>query len=154
MAGACLPRAARRYHCTAFSSSHGTPRPQVAFRHPALDRRLTTDAVVFSDDELDALAIAYVEAAALAADAGFDFVDVKHCHGYLLHELLGAIDRPGKYGGSFAHRTAFLRRVVDGVRARVPQLAVGVRLSAYDDVPYEAGDDGIGVPAADTATAG
>ena len=29
------------------------------------------------------------------ARAGFDFVDVKHCHGYLGHELLSAWDRPG-----------------------------------------------------------
>ena len=107
------------------------------------------DAIVLSDDDLDALVAAYVEAAVLAADAGFEFVDVKHCHGYLLHELLGAVDRAGAYGGSFEHRTAFLRRVVDGIRIRVPHLAIGVRLSAYDVVPYEAGADGVGVPVAD-----
>ena len=31
----------------------------------------------------------------LAPQAGFDFVDVKHCHGYLLHELLGGV-RPAR----------------------------------------------------------
>jgi len=83
----------------------------------------------------------------LAAGAGYQFVDVKHCHGYLLHELLGAVDRPGRFGGPFEHRSAFLTRVVEGIRARVPELAVGVRVSAYDFVPYEAGPDGVGVPA-------
>ncbi len=55
------------------------------------------------------------------------------------------------YGGSFEHRTAFLRRVVERIRTRAPGLAVGVRLSAYDDAPYEAGDDGVGVPVAGAA---
>ena len=106
---------------------------------------------MLSDDDLDELVHAYVGAAVLAAEAGFDFVDVKHCHGYLLHELLGAVDRPGAYGGSFEHRTAFLRHVVDLIRTRAPHLAVGVRLSAYDLVPYEADADGVGAPAPDAA---
>ena len=55
-----------------------------------------TPATPFTDAELDELADDYVDAAVLAAEAGFDFVDVKHCHGYLLHELLGAHDRPGR----------------------------------------------------------
>ena len=110
--------------------------------------------VVLSDDELDDLVAAYVDAAVLAADAGFDFVDVKHCHGYLLHELLGAVDRAGAVRRiDFDDRTAFLRTVVDGIRVRVPHLAIGVRLSAYDVVPYEAGADGVGVPVAGRADA-
>ena len=48
-------------------------------------------AAIFTDDELDALAEDYVAAAVLAQQAGFDFVDVKHCHGYLLHELLSGV---------------------------------------------------------------
>jgi 2,4-dienoyl-CoA reductase-like NADH-dependent reductase (Old Yellow Enzyme family) len=139
-------------HSGRWSRPDGTPRPQLAFRHPLLDARVPLDtALVLSDDDLDALADTYVDAAILAAGAGFDFVDVKHCHGYLLHELLGAVDRDGAYGGSFSHRTAFLRRVVEGVRARAPGLAVGVRLSAYDLAPYEAADDGVGVPVTDAA---
>jgi 2,4-dienoyl-CoA reductase-like NADH-dependent reductase (Old Yellow Enzyme family) len=139
-------------HSGRWSRPESTPRPQLAFCHPLLDARVPMDAaVVLSDDDLDALVDAYVDAAVLAADAGFDFVDVKHCHGYLLHELLGAVDRDGAYGGSFEHRTEFLRRVVEGVRARAPGLAIGVRLSAYDVEPYEAGDDGVGVPVADAA---
>jgi 2,4-dienoyl-CoA reductase-like NADH-dependent reductase (Old Yellow Enzyme family) len=137
-------------HSGRWSRPAGASQPQLAYHHPVLDQRVAIDeAVVLSDDDLDALADAYVDAAVLAADAGFDFVDVKHCHGYLLHELLSAVDRPGAYGGSFEHRTAFLRRVTTGIRARAPRLAVGVRLSAYDVVPYEAGADGVGVPVGD-----
>ena len=51
------------------------------------------------------------------ADAGFPFVDIKHCHGYLGHELLGARPRPGRYGGSLENRTRFLREIVEGIRA-------------------------------------
>jgi 2,4-dienoyl-CoA reductase-like NADH-dependent reductase (Old Yellow Enzyme family) len=138
-------------HSGRWSRPDDEPRPQIAYRHPALDRRFTADPVLLSDDDLDALVGTYVDAATLAADAGFHFVDVKHCHGYLLHELLGAVDRPGTYGGSFEHRTTFLRRVADGIRSRIPGLSVGVRLSAYDVAPYEAGDDGVGVPVAEAA---
>src|SRR6516164_9723276 len=74
--------------------------------------------------------------AKLAEDLGFDFVDIKHCHGYLGHEFLSAHTREGKYGGSFENRTRFLREVVAGVRANAPRLEIGVRLSAFDTVAY------------------
>jgi 2,4-dienoyl-CoA reductase-like NADH-dependent reductase (Old Yellow Enzyme family) len=139
-------------HSGRWSRPTGASQPLIAYHHPVLDRRVAAEAtVVLSDDDLDELTRTYVDAAVLAADAGYDFVDVKHCHGYLLHELLGAIDRPGAFGGSFEHRTEFLRRVVDRIRARVPHLAVGVRLSAYDFVPYEADADGVGAPVPEAA---
>jgi 2,4-dienoyl-CoA reductase-like NADH-dependent reductase (Old Yellow Enzyme family) len=140
-------------HSGRWSRPTGASQPQIAYHHPVLDDRVARDqTVVLSDDDLDALADTYVGAAVLAAAAGFDFVDVKHCHGYLLHELLGAVDRVGAYGGAFDHRTAFLRRVVEGIRARVPELAIGVRLSAYDVVPFEPDADGVGTPVADPTT--
>jgi 2,4-dienoyl-CoA reductase-like NADH-dependent reductase (Old Yellow Enzyme family) len=129
--------------------------PRIAYRHPVLDARGPADKMqVLTDDDLDALADAFVSAAVMAERAGFGFVDVKHCHGYLLHELLSAHDRSGAYGGSFEHRTAMLRRIVVGIRERAPALAVGVRLSAYDLVPFTAGSDGVGVPAGRATEAG
>lgn len=124
------------------------PEPAVAFRHPVLDRRLPVPPPVLADGELDRLVEAFVDAAARAAEAGFDFVDVKHCHGYLGHELLAAHTRPGPFGGSFENRTRFLRSVVEGIRLRVPGLKVGVRLSAFDTVPWRAGTSGTGEPEA------
>jgi NADPH2 dehydrogenase len=111
----------------------GTPR--TAYAHPLLDDR-SPGAPVFTDDELDELVEDYVQAAVLAQQAGFDFVDVKHCHGYLLHELLSGFTREGRYGGSFEGRTAFLRTVVEGIRARAPGLAIAMRLSVFDFVPF------------------
>lgn len=123
------------------------PAPRAARTNAVLDRRAPNGNVhVLTDAELDDLVVAYIVAARHSYEAGFDFVDIKHCHGYLLHELLGSVDREGAYGGSFAKRTAFLRNVVHGIRADLPDLMIGVRLSAYDLVPFTAGPDGIGEP--------
>jgi 2,4-dienoyl-CoA reductase-like NADH-dependent reductase (Old Yellow Enzyme family) len=114
--------------------------PRVAFRHPLLDRKfnVTSDAQVITDAELERLVADYVAAARVAAEVGADFVDIKHCHGYLLHEFLGAHTRPGPYGGSFENRTRLLREIVAGIRAAAPALGIGVRLSAFDLVPFKA----------------
>ena len=134
-------------HSGRWSRPNGAPAPRIAYRHPWLDRRVNaTDASRFDDDELDDLAQTYIEAAVLAHDAGFDFVDVKHCHGYLLHELLSAHERPGPYGGDLDGRMHFLRTVVTGVRARAPHVAIAVRLSAFDLMPFAPGADRIGAP--------
>lgn len=136
-------------HSGRWSRPEGTPRPRTAYRHPELDDRAAADAgSVLADDELDTLVERYVAAAVLAHQAGFEVVDVKHCHGYLLHELLSARDRPGAYGGDLDGRTRFLRSVVTGIRERAPGLAVAVRLSAFDLRPFVAGPGGLGVPGA------
>ena len=108
---------------------------------------------VFSDDELDALVLDFVASARLARDAGYQFVDIKACHGYLGHELLGARARQGKYGGSLENRMRFMRTVIDAVRAEVPGLLIGVRLSAFDMVPFRKRADGIGEPDPEAAAA-
>ncbi|MCC7009842.1 MAG: NADH:flavin oxidoreductase [Acidobacteria bacterium] len=123
----------------------GEPAPLAAYRHPGLDRR-TPHLRVLSDDELDRLCEDVVDRAYLARELGFDFVDIKHCHGYLGHELLTARTRDGRYGGPLAHRLRFLRNVAEGIRTVAPGLAIGVRLSAFDTAPFRAGADGIGAP--------
>ena len=112
--------------------------PRIAFHHPILDRKfgITTDAPTLTDDEVRELIQAYHRAAELAWSAGFQFLDLKHCHGYLGHEFLGAHTRPGPYGGSLENRTRFLREIVAGIRERVPEMVLGVRLSAFDFVPF------------------
>ncbi len=122
--------------------------PMTLYRHPVLDRKfgLTADHPVMTDNEVSQLVADFVTAAKIAADAGYDFVDVKHCHGYLGHEFLSAVDRPGKYGGSFENRTRFLTEIVSGIRTVAPKLEIGVRLSAIDFVPFRPGPDGTGEP--------
>jgi len=129
--------------------------PRVAYRHPILDRsfKVTSDAQVWTDGELERLVEDYVRAAKIAWDVGADFVDIKHCHGYLLHEFLGACTRAGKYGGSFENRTRLLREITTAIRASGNRIEFGVRLSAFDFVPFKAdpalsrpGKPGPGVP--------
>jgi 2,4-dienoyl-CoA reductase-like NADH-dependent reductase (Old Yellow Enzyme family) len=126
-------------HSGRFCRPNSVLEPRVAFRHPVLDTKfkVTSSAAVFSDAELEELVRDYVAAAQVAWEAGADFVDVKHCHGYLLHEFLGAFIRPGPYGGTFENRTRLLREIVAGIRASGNPIEVGVRLSAFDTVPYK-----------------
>ena len=121
--------------------------PRTVQRNPVLDARLGIgdDTAMLTDDELQRLVDDFIAAAVLAQKAGFQFVDVKHCHGYLGHELLSGVDRPGRFGGSFENRTCFLRDIVAGVRLAAPGLMIGVRVSIFDFLPFQAGADRIGV---------
>ena len=112
--------------------------PRIAYRHPILDAKfkVTSDEQILTDDEVADLVSSYVRAARLAAGAGADFVDLKHCHGYLLHEFLSAHTRPGRYGGSFENRTRIMREIIAGIRADGNDIDVIVRLSAFDFVPF------------------
>jgi 2,4-dienoyl-CoA reductase-like NADH-dependent reductase (Old Yellow Enzyme family) len=120
--------------------------PIAAVSNPVLDRRVPSGVRVFTDGELEALVDDFVAAARLTKDAGYQFVDVKACHGYLGHELLGARAREGRFGGPLENRMRFMRAVIDAIRAEVPGLGIGVRLSAFDMVPFRKRDDGIGEP--------
>ena len=125
------------------------PEPKVAYRHPLLDPGVGVecDSAVLTDGEMAALVGDFVRAAVLAREAGYRFVDIKHCHGYLGHELLSAYDRPGRYGGSLANRLRFLAEVAGGIRVEAPGLEVGVRLSLFDFMPFRPGEGGVGAPA-------
>ena len=123
--------------------------PKILYSHPVLNPKfgLKEDYPIMTDEEIDSIIEDYIRAAALAQKAGFHFVDIKHCHGYLGHEFLSAYDREGKYGGSFENRTRFLRDIVSGIRTAAPGLEIGVRLSIFDWVPFQKGPEEKGVPA-------
>jgi len=120
-------------------------RPRIAYHHPLLDARHGVDPMdtgcVLGDADVERLIDAFVAAARDAQAAGFDMVDVKTCHGYLLHEFLSARRRPGRYGGDFAGRTRLLCTIIERVRSECPRLLVGVRLSLFDVVPWHRVDD-------------
>src|SRR5580692_10340128 len=124
-----------RYSCP---NQKGRPEPRILYRHPLLDRRLNLppDYPLLTDAEIEKIIEQFHAAAVMARELGFDFVDIKHCHGYLGHEFLSAHTREGKYGGSFENRTRFLREVVQGIRSMAPGLHIGVRFSAFDSVPF------------------
>jgi NADPH2 dehydrogenase len=113
--------------------------PRVLYHHPLLDGKFgpKENLVLMNDGDIRQLIDDFVRAAKQAWQVGFQFVDLKHCHGYLGHEFLSAKTRPGDYGGPMTNRTRFLREMVQGIRAEVPGLGIGVRLSAVDFLPYQ-----------------
>ena len=122
---------------------------RTAYEHPYLDPKFGCSAQnVLSDGEVEGIIGKFHEAAQLAREAGFDFVDIKCAHGYLGHEFLSAHTRPGKYGGSFENRTRFFREIIEGIKTGTPGLDIAVRLSLGDMIPFAKGPDGTGEPVA------
>lgn len=139
------------------SGRYSYRRPVIATHDPLLDPRtvvdrktgqkVTPDYPTISDDELKRLVDDYAAAARRAVEAGFDFLDVKQCHRYLLNELLGARNRPGPYGGSLENRTRLARDVFRAIRAAVPgHIVLATRMNVFDSIPFHMGGDGNGRP--------
>jgi 2,4-dienoyl-CoA reductase-like NADH-dependent reductase (Old Yellow Enzyme family) len=135
-------------HSGRFSRPHGPPEPKIVYHHPILDRvgGLDREIQPLSDDDIERITQQFVAAAGMARRVGFDFVDIKHCHGYLGHELLSAVSRPGRFGGSFENRTRFLHHIVDGIRGDSPDLQIAVRVSIADTIPFRPDSDHVGRP--------
>ena len=111
--------------------------PMIAYRHPLYEKtRPVTDDHLVTDTYLETLPERYAESARLAAEAGFDGVDVKSCHGYLFQELLSAFERKGQYGGCFENRIRLYLESVKAVRRSIPEdFLLATRLSVSDMVP-------------------
>lgn len=128
-------------HSGRYSNPGNTPAPMIAYRHPILEQyRAADDSCIVSDDYLKSLEEKFGEAAVLAKEAGFDAIDIKSCHGYLLAELASAYERPGIYGGSFENRFRLLK---NGIRAAKvvedDRFMVTARIGIYDGYPYPYG---------------
>jgi NADPH2 dehydrogenase len=134
------------------SGRYSFPRPLLACRDPILDPRTVVDRTtgqtvdaaypLLDDEYLKRLVDRYVAAARLAHGIGYQFVDVKQCHRYLLNELLAARTRPGPYGGSLENRTRLARDIILGIRSEVPGLVIASRLGIHDCIPYRKGESG------------
>ncbi len=146
-------------HSGRFSRPHDKKKlePRIAYHNSVLDPKFGIDpgddTVVLTDVEIEQLHDAYVEASKRAQRLGYQFVDLKCCHGYLGHEFLSAFDRPGRFGGDFDGRTRYIRELVEKVSDACPGLMIGVRLSVFDQPPYRpssfdqaSGTYGPGVP--------
>jgi 2,4-dienoyl-CoA reductase-like NADH-dependent reductase (Old Yellow Enzyme family) len=138
------------------SGRYSSRQPLLAMHDPLLDGRTPVDRTTgrtvdasyppVDDAYLARLVDAYVRAARRAFQAGYQFVDVKQCHRYLLNELLAARSRPGAYGGSFENRTRLAREIITAIRSEVPGIAVFTRLNVFDSVPYRKAATGAGEP--------
>lgn len=132
-------------------------KPLIATHDPILDpltvdkstgKHIDSSYPLLSDDDFHQIEDQYLAAAKLAAKIGFDFVDLKQCHRYLLSELLAAKNRPGEYGGSLENRTRLIRNVIQKVRAEVPELTLASRMNVYDGIPYRKNPEtNVGEPA-------
>ncbi len=128
-------------HSGRYSKPEGKPAPIIAYNNPIFEGDNPIDkSRIITDDELDALKEALINSTTLAAEAGFDGVDIKSCHRYLLSELLSAYTREGKYGGSYENRTRMLRESIAGAMQLAPKdFIVSSRLNVYDGFPYPYG---------------
>lgn len=128
-------------HSGRYSKPQGMPKPIIAHHSAVLDpkHQLPPDYPLVTDEYLDRLQEVYVGAAKLAAEAGFDGVDVKACHRYLVSELLASHQREGKYGGTLENRSRFLRETVEKIRQAVPGIFVTTRLNVFDAIPFPYG---------------
>ena len=130
-------------HSGRYSRPVAKPQPIIAHHSAVLDPRhnLPADYPLITDEQLDALQDDFVRAAILAAQAGFDAVDIKSCHRYLLSELLASFTRENsRYGGSFENRTRMLRETMAKVRDAVGgRVEVTARLNGFDSIAYPYG---------------
>lgn len=128
-------------HSGRYSNPDNRPAPMIAYRHPELEQyRPADDSCIVSDDYLKSLEEKFGEAAALAKEAGFDAVDIKSCHGYLLAELTSAYTRPGPYGGSYENRTRLLKNAILAAKTQEDaHFMVTARLGLYDGYAYPYG---------------
>lgn len=139
------------------NNSKWEPTPLAVCENPYMDGHTSIDGSagkieIATDEKIEEIVEGFIHGAELAKEAGFDSVDVKICHEYILRELLSAFTRPGKYGGSFENRTRAVFEIIDGIRKRCgDDLEICVRLNAYDCVPYPYGwgmkmEDGVMAP--------
>ncbi len=113
---------------------------KILFHDKILDKvsGIEENHAIISDQEIEALEDAYLQAAELAYKAGFDAVDIKSCHRYLLSEMLAAHTRAGNYGGSYENRTRFIKNVIKKIQRKI-NIHIAIRLNVYDSIPYPYG---------------
>jgi 2,4-dienoyl-CoA reductase-like NADH-dependent reductase (Old Yellow Enzyme family) len=127
-------------HSGRYSRPGSKPQPIIAATNPYLDDKSPAPKNIITDAQLEELEDRYVEAAVMAAEIGFNAVDIKSCHHYLISELLSAHTREGSYGGKFENRTRFLLNIIDKIRKKLPyEIDVAVRMNAFDGVPHPYG---------------
>lgn len=112
----------------------------ILFHHDLTDNAagIGEDKLVLTDERLEQIEDDFLAAARLAKKAGFDAVDVKACHRYLLSENLAAHTRKGKYGGDYENRTRLLKNVLRKIKEEL-DIDLAVRLNVYDAIPYPYG---------------
>lgn len=112
----------------------------ILFHHDLVDKAagISKEKAVMTDEELEQLEDDFLKTARLAREAGFDAVDIKACHRYLLSENLAAHSRKGRYGGDYENRTKLLKNTIKKIAEEV-EIDLAVRMNVYDAIPYPYG---------------
>jgi len=86
------------------------------------------------DAEVEGIIASFVSAARRAERAGFDFIELHGAHGYLLHQFISPLSnkRTDRWGGSLENRMRLIVEIAKQIRAAVPGLMLGARLSVVD----------------------
>ncbi len=86
-----------------------------------------------TEEDMEATIQEYVTCAKLAAEAGFDGVELHAANGYLLEQFINPTTnkRDDQFGGSVENRLRFVRNVTEAVVAAVGAERVGMRISPY-----------------------
>jgi 2,4-dienoyl-CoA reductase-like NADH-dependent reductase (Old Yellow Enzyme family) len=102
-----------------------------------------SDGNILSDEDLGNLVYDYETATALAKEIGFDGMDIKFCHRYLLNEALSAFTRENSpYGGnSYENRTRLVKDIIKRISTKYgsPNFLITSRMNIYDAIPYPYG---------------
>ncbi|MBY9015646.1 MAG: flavin oxidoreductase/NADH oxidase [Candidatus Lokiarchaeota archaeon] len=134
-------------HSGRYTKKNGKKFPIRAYHNDELDNAISVkreDGVIISDEELKKIEEVWVEKAILAKEAGFDGVDIKACHGYLISELLSAHNRKdSEYGGTnYKNRSKLLLDIMTKLQnnfRKDSDFLITSRLGVYDGNPYPTG---------------
>jgi 2,4-dienoyl-CoA reductase (NADPH2) len=118
-------------HSGRYSKPDGIAKPQVAALNRTLDKGVP---YILTDDDLKRIQDQYVSSSKLAAASGFDAIDLKACHGYLMIELLAARWREKSiYGGDDPYtRFRFMLETIERIKSEIPGIIITSRLNISD----------------------
>ena len=122
-------------HSGRYSNPDNRPAPIIAYRNPIYEKyRAADDSCIASDDYLRRLEEKFGEAALMAREAGFDAVDIKSCHGYLLAEQHSPfLEKHGSHHDAVKHTNASFGW---GTKSGKEYLALEPRLKYISEKSY------------------
>ena len=131
-------------HSGRYSKIKGKKHPIRAFGNFELDAELgfsKKEGFIISDDELNAVEDLWIKKAELAEEVGFDGVDIKACHGYLISELLASRNRKNSIfgGNSLENRARLFLNIIKKLIKKTNDFIITSRVGIYDGMPYPNG---------------